>query len=153
MIISYKEFTKNTVTLLFSILFCIAVGEFAFRIAFQEEQKPTGIERSFQRSDYMTHDPLLGWKLKPNSEGTLATSEYQTRIKINSNGVRGPEVSYAKAENELRILILGDSFAEGYAVDLEERFSNLLEKHLNVTAESRVSVINLGVGGYIFKCI
>ena len=142
MIIKCKEFAKNVVTLLFSILFCIAVAEIAFRIALQEEPK------SIDLSDYMTHDSLLGWKLKPNSEGTLATSEFQTRIKINSNGVRGPEVSYVKAENERRILILGDSFAEGYTVDLEERFTNLLEKQLNVTAESRISVINLGVSGY-----
>ena len=142
MIIKCKKFAKNVVTLLFSILFCIAVAEIAFRIALQEELKPIDL------SDYMTYDSLLGWKHKPNSESTLATSEFQTRIKINSNGVRGPEVSYAKAENERRILILGDSFAEGYTVDLEERFSNLLEKQLNVTAESRISVINLGVSGY-----
>jgi lysophospholipase L1-like esterase len=148
MIMKCKEFAKNAATLLFSILFCIAVAEIAFRIALQEEPKPIDLDRYFQRWFYMTHDSLLGWKHKPNSEGTIATPEYQTRIIINSNGVRGPEVSYAKAENERRVLILGDSFAEGYTVDLDQRFSNLLERQLNVTAKLRIGVINLGVGGY-----
>jgi len=148
MINRFKAFAKNAATLVFAVLFFTVVAEIVFRIALPEEPKTIDLDRSFWFSDYISYDSLLGWKLKPNSEGILEMSEYQTRIKINSKGVRGPEVSYAKAENERRVLILGDSFAEGYSVELDERFSNLLERQLNVTAKSKIGVINIGVSGY-----
>lgn len=38
---------------------------------------------------------------------------------MNSKGIRGPEYPYEKPPEEFRILFLGDSYAEGYAVEFE----------------------------------
>ncbi len=104
---------KNTATLMVSILFCLAIAETAVRVMYPEKPQPEDLPSAIRLTDYMTYDPNLGWKLKPHATGTLVTSEYQTHISINSKGVRGPEIPYAKADNERRVLILGDSFIEG----------------------------------------
>ena len=135
-------------TILVSILFCFAIAEIAIRVVIPEEPEPEDLPSSIRLFDYGTHDPYLGWALKPGAVGSRVTSEYQTHISINSRGVRGPEIPYAKAGDERRVLILGDSFAEGYTVDIEKRFSNLLEEQLGSRVQGRASVVNLGVGGY-----
>ena len=65
-----------------------------------------------------------------------------------SRGVRGLEYSLEKVSDEYRIVVLGDSFAEGYTVEFEELFSEVLKQRLNEQGSRRVEVINLGVGGY-----
>lgn len=138
----------NTAVAIVSFFLSLAVAETVSRIWLQDEPRPSEAGGAIQTKAYMIHDPLLGWKPKPNSETILATSEYRTQIKINANGFRGPEAAYAKAANERRILFIGDSFAEGYSVALDERFSELIETHLNVASQSKFDVINMGVAGY-----
>lgn len=69
---------------------------------------------------------------------------------MNSKGIRGPEYSYKKADDEYRILILGDSFAEGYSVEFNQLFSEVLKTKLNNDSRSDVyfEIINAGTGGY-----
>src|SRR4030042_6611591 len=76
-------------------------------------------------------DSTLGWKKKANFIGTHSTLEYTVTEQSNSKGIRGPEYSYAKKPGEFRILILGDSFAEGYSVDFNNHFSEVLRRKLN----------------------
>jgi lysophospholipase L1-like esterase len=94
------------------------------------------------------HDPLFGWSKKPNSTVRNVTREYETTERLNSKGLRGPEYPYDKAEDEYRILILGDSFAEGYTVEFQELFSENLKKKLNAREERHYEVINSGTRGY-----
>lgn len=90
----------------------------------------------------MQPDALLGWKYKPhlnlerfNSNGEL------WRIRTNASGYRTEE-SWAKYAAR-RILILGDSFAFGEGINVEDRFdTRLSEKH------SKWAFMNLGVMGY-----
>lgn len=68
-------------------------------------------------------------------------------VRINSAGLRSPEVGYDKPDGVYRILSVGDSFTFGFGVGQEQTFSHLLEGKLN--AEGRhVQVINTGVGNY-----
>lgn len=104
----------------------------------------------YQKKGFVTfyeYDPLLGWRHRKSIEGPYATSEYQIRLGFNSRGLRGPEYSYEKDRNGYRILILGDSISEGYTVNFEELFSEILKNRLRsrgIPAE----VINAGVAGY-----
>ena len=93
------------------------------------------------------YDPRLGWVKVPNGKATLVTSEYEVREEFNSKGLRGPEYDYAKPQGEYRILVLGDSFAEGYTVEFSELFSEKLRLELR---EGGVpcEVVNAGTGGY-----
>jgi lysophospholipase L1-like esterase len=69
-------------------------------------------------------------------------------LHFNSQGIRGPEYSFAKSADEYRIVILGDSFAEGYTVEFEELFSEVLKRNLVEQTGQLVEVINFGVAGY-----
>ncbi len=93
-------------------------------------------------------DPLLGWRKIPNFRGAHVQEEYTIVEQFNSKGLRGPEYPYEKPGGEYRILILGDSFAEGYTVEFPDLFSEVLERKLNDALETPVEVINAGTGGY-----
>lgn len=102
-----------------------------------------------QHQLFVEYDPLLGWRKIPNMVGEHVTSEYTVSESINSKGIRGPEYSYEKAEGDYRILILGDSFAEGYSVEFEQLFSEILKSRLNQNNKDiHIEVINAGTGGY-----
>jgi len=95
-----------------------------------------------ERDRFWKYDPLLGWAHQPQQEGIFETPEFHTVVQINKNGLRDREHSYERQNEIKRILVLGDSFAWGYGVEESERFSQLVEKSLDV------EVINAGVSGY-----
>ena len=88
-------------------------------------------------------DEKLGWSLRPLSHGTSNRTGYEIEYRINSKGLRGPEVSYANSEGRFRIIVLGDSRTFGFGVPIEKHFSTLLQGYFK-----DVEVINLGVGGF-----
>ncbi len=100
---------------------------------------------------FCEYHPLLGWQKIPNFKGLHVGPQDVYRIyeSINSKGLRGPEYTYQKNNNEIRLVALGDSFTEGYTVDFSEVFSQVLKDKLNEISSSQpVEVINAGTGGY-----
>jgi hypothetical protein len=71
-------------------------------------------------------------------------------VDINSHGLRGPEITYAKPPHTFRILNLGDSVAMGWGNREEDSYGRRLEKLLNEqsTGERHYEVINAGVPGW-----
>jgi len=68
------------------------------------------------------------------------------RVEINSHGWRDDEYPYKKPPGTFRILILGDSFVEGFQVPLRDTLAKVLEQKLNKRRRN-VKVINAGFGG------
>ncbi|MCF8275100.1 MAG: SGNH/GDSL hydrolase family protein [Flavobacteriales bacterium] len=98
---------------------------------------------------FCQYDSALGWSKIPNFLGVHIGAEYSVEEQINSQGIRGPEYSIEKKRDEYRILILGDSFAEGYMVEFNELFSQQLKNRLSKEYPDRIiEVINAGTGGY-----
>jgi hypothetical protein len=104
---------------------------------------------------FYTVDSQRGYALRPGAQGTW-TREGQGRVRVNSAGFRGPEVSTTPDPGVLRIAVLGDSFTEGLQVDepatwvqqlqallMSERTCGLRRGH-----PAGVEVLNFGVGGY-----
>lgn len=83
----------------------------------------------------------------PNTEWTIHTEEYTTRIGTNSLGFRGPEMPDSPKGGELRILFLGDSFVEAKQVALEDRFAEQAERVLAARLGRDVVARALAVGG------
>lgn len=83
----------------------------------------------------------------PNTTCQSKTAEWDILYKINSLGLRDEEVGNKKT-GEFRILLLGDSFVQGYGVNIENSFPKLLEKKLNENGHEKFKVINAGVIGY-----
>ena len=98
---------------------------------------------------FVEHDPDRGWRNVPGASGLFSTDEYDVELQYNSRGIRGPEREYAKPDGVRRVVVLGDSFIEGYSVPREQRVSEVLEGLLVKRDPShRWEVIALGTAGY-----
>jgi lysophospholipase L1-like esterase len=127
----------NVSLLIFSTLIAFALSEIALRIM--------GFHPMYvspERDRFWKYDSLLGWAHEPGQEGIFETPQFRTSVSINDKGLRDRPHSYARQKDAQRILVLGDSFAWGYGVEESERFSQFLEKSMDV------EVINAGVSGY-----
>jgi lysophospholipase L1-like esterase len=127
----------NLSLIILSTLFAFLLSEIVLRV-----MGFSPLYVSPERDRFWKYDSLLGWAHKPGQEGIFETPEFRTTVRINQKGLRDREHSYERQKDNKRILVLGDSFAWGYGVEEAERFSQLLEKSLDV------EVINAGVSGY-----
>ncbi|MET0554334.1 MAG: SGNH/GDSL hydrolase family protein [Vicinamibacteria bacterium] len=92
--------------------------------------------------------PVLGWDKPPGGESRIRRTEFDVLIQINARGLRGPDYDYAKPAGTRRVLILGDSFAEGYYVDEHETARAVLEQRLNAGPCAGWQVVNGGTIAY-----
>jgi len=133
---------KNLLLAAVSVLVALMLAEFASRLIVANP-------RRINHRDFYEHDDTLGWKKKPLASRNIKTSEFTAFEQTNSRGLRGPEYQYEKSQKEFRILVLGDSFTEGYTVNFNQLFSELLEKRLTERSDGRdYQVINAGTVGY-----
>ena len=97
-----------------------------------------------------SYDTLLGWSKVPGTQVRQHTSEYDVVEHINAHGLRGPDVPFEKPDGTQRVLLLGDSFLEGYTVADDETVAAVLGQLLNArtVAPGPVEVINGGTAGY-----
>lgn len=100
----------------------------------------------------MQPDERFGFAHVPDASGWWvnidAPCEFQTHVRINSKGLRDREYPYEKHPGVFRILVLGDSFADGLEVSLKDSFPKVLETLLNERLDASIEVINAGVWGY-----
>ena len=101
-----------------------------------------------ERDVAMRYDPMLGWSMVPHNRGVYAPDAGEIE-ELNSRGLRGPEHPYEKPAAEYRILVIGDSFAEGRLVSFRDTTFEVLERELRRTGlRPRFEVIGAGTGGY-----
>ncbi len=120
---------------IFSITILFFFGEIATRLFLS---KQVGVV-SDERNQIYRYDKELGWFPIPNSR-----KEYKGMRLIqtyhNSKGFRDAD---HHQKQKPRILFVGDSFLWGYDVEVEERFTELLQKLLPDR-----EIINMGISGY-----
>ncbi len=123
-----------------SLCFALLVAEGGARLF----EKRGGHSRLFTE-----FDPLLGWRKIPGKSGVMKTGEYEVTESINARGLRGPVVPHEKPDGEYRVLVLGDSFVEGYTVEDDQHSTAVMMRLLDAApGETRFEVINAGTGGY-----
>lgn len=127
----------NLSLILISTLFALFLSEVALRLI---GIKPMYV--SPERDQFWKYDPVLGWVHQPGQDGIFETPQFHTSVRINEKGLRDRSHSYSRQNSSQRILVLGDSFAWGYGVEESDRFSQQLEKSMDL------EVINAGVSGY-----
>src|SRR5262245_5386887 len=104
---SCRPFIGNIILVTISVLLALAMSEGAARIVMH----PDVAENYMLLREY---DPLLGWRKIANAHKRVRTAEYDIEEQINSKNLRDREYDYSKPVGTTRILILGDSFTEGY---------------------------------------
>lgn len=103
----------------------------------------------FPRPALWEHDPFLGWRHIPGAQVEWRDREFTIHVAINSKGLRDREVEYEKPADTFRILTFGDSFIEGWGVELDGVVAKQLETKLNTGGkDSHYEVLNFGVAGY-----
>jgi len=126
----------NLLFAFFSLAFALGLMELAARAMRVAASGPIA-------GRYTEADPLLGWRHRPGARVNFPQGPYI----INSRGLRDREREYAAPAGRRRILILGDSFAEGFSVRLEDAVSQALERLLDRPG-CRCEVVNGGTVGY-----
>lgn len=138
-----KPLLLNGSLLVVSLLISLALLEIGIRLALPTE--PVSLEL------YMP-DPAYLFMLKPNARSyhQIPVADNESAVvpmSVSSQALRDREYG-EKESGEFRILMLGDSFTMGHAVQIEESISRFLEHELSREFPNRkVTVINGGIGG------
>jgi hypothetical protein len=85
-------------------------------------------------------DPCARFYWAPEPDG-----EFYNLIRLNNYGLHDKNVILERLPGQQRILIVGDSFAQGWQVPLEQTFPYKLEQQLNAGSERAVEVVNLSI--------
>lgn len=83
----------------------------------------------------------------PEAATRLANEDYNTAVRFNSYGLRGPEPFPPEREGVLRVAAVGDSFTFGMGVEAEQAWPALLQGRLG-DGDREAEVLNFGVCGY-----
>lgn len=140
---------KNYFSKIVFILFGLLIGLFILEIILRNYSlnQVAGMIRQLRGerlTDCQVSDINLNHKLLPNCKGVLKTVDFSHDIETNSLGLREKEIA-PKKDGIYRILIVGDSFAEGWGVSIENRFSEIAQKLLE---GKNIEIINAGVRSY-----
>jgi len=135
---------KNISTLFLSLVFATLMSEgviaYLSRQAYIRIDCPSYDWDRSKPSYWADINPYFGvWHL-PHAQYRHRKSCFDQVYRANSYGARDRERSLRSASP--RALVIGDSFAEGYGLAEEERFSNLLE------ARSGLEHLNFGTSGH-----
>lgn len=119
-----------------SLVLTLGVLEVVARLKKQRPTEPIAVQ-------YTEFDPLLGWRHRVGASVRFPQGDYL----INSRGLRDRERTLEPAPGTRRLLVLGDSFAEGFSVAFEDSVSQVLERSLTRT-DCPTEVVNAGTVGY-----
>lgn len=139
-----REWRARLALLGLSTLLALLVAEVGARVL---RARQHGGKEGGEEALYQEYDPLLGWRKKKNTTATYRRREYTVTLKTNSYGLRDPERAPEAAPGIFRVLALGDSFVEGYTVDLPLTLTQRLESRLNALG-CPAEVINGGTAAY-----
>jgi lysophospholipase L1-like esterase len=130
-----------------ALIAAIIVAEFAILEAGLRMFGQSEAGAAFQ-SLFITEGPV-GYRLRPGATIRYWTSEFDTPLAINAQGVRDDDAIGPKAEGERRVLILGDSYVFAVQVPFRDTMGERLEARLNESSPgTQWRVINGGVQGY-----
>jgi lysophospholipase L1-like esterase len=97
-------------------------------------------------------DPQLGWSLTPGAHDRYVGPrpfpiQFRQQIRINSLGLRGPELQELPPGGR-RIIFLGDSETAGFEVAEGQTFASVVGEIVEPQLGAPVQAINAGIRGY-----
>lgn len=138
-----KKLMINLSIFLITTIIILLLSEMVLRFI---EYTNQGSIIHFPNAIMPSEDPELYFELVPNLKNQRF---YDTVININSDGLRDKEYNVEKPPNTIRIAAFGDSVGFGWGVNLEEIYTEVLERNLNENFKNKnYEVINFGVPGY-----
>ena len=128
-------------TRLIVIVICLLFIEGTVRLAVALDLLPYERYPTSREPQYWAYiDPVVGMWRRPHADFVDEGRCYTTHYTSNSAGARDRERS-VESSAERRVVVLGDSFVEGYGYDETQRFTELLE------ARTGIEFMNWGTSG------
>ena len=134
---------KRLVAVIAGVILGFACAEAAVRLL--DPQPITPLTAGFAPPDKVAFDARYGWKLAPRSRWQW---QYGTTIETNALGLRDRDYG-PKGPREIRVLSLGDSYAFGAGVELDQTYAKVLERKLAARfPDLTIAIVNAGIAGY-----
>jgi hypothetical protein len=104
----------------------------------------------YQTAAFTASSATSGLQNRPYAAGYKRTSEFSVHVRVNSKGLRGPEIDHRKPPGTFRAIVLGDSFTFALQVEEDDTFVNRLGERLEQTTGADVvfETINGGADGW-----
>jgi len=136
-----------------SLLVCIALTEVVIRVL--NLDPGPGPKPGEGLAKIIEFDPTFETRYRPDAETAIVSpqGEFDVIYRINAQGLRDRAVA-PKAQDEWRILVLGNSFVEGWGIDLDRTFLRVAEARLAARPDllppgkKSVRLISAGVSGF-----
>lgn len=152
-----RRLTAKVLLLVLSGIVALAVGEWGFRLLARSRYNRKIQEFTHPMIKPTPGDPIH-FVMHPNHSREMLVPgdghrpDFHWRFRTNAHGLRGgPVVVKREDESQRRLLVIGDSYVFGFAVESEEDIlTGHLRRLLNRDRQglTRVQVINAGVPGY-----
>jgi len=139
-----RSLSFRILSLALGLLFALGAAEVGLRLL--GERRWIAVRRHHQL--LCRHDPLLGWMSRLDAVGRHTTVEFDVVERLNERGLRGPVVPYARDPKRPRVMLLGDSFVEGYTVALEDTVGQVVQRSLARQGFPGTEVVSAGIGGW-----
>jgi len=144
-----KAYLQKGLLILVSVTVCLGVAEAVVRLVVS----PPPLRSAEQGlAGIVMFDDKLESRYRPNSRTTIRSQfgEFEINYEINELGLRDRPLSMLEAAKSRRILVHGNSLAEGWGVPAEKSFVRLAEQHArkNNSANPGVRIVNAGISGY-----
>jgi hypothetical protein len=144
----------NVALLVASVLFALLLLEGGIRLLEVAPRKsppavaPPDSAAASVTPEYLPSDSL-GWVLRPAAVQSFRRPGFDTTVRSNRFGFRGPEIAL-KEPGVIRYAVLGDSYAFGWGVEEEETYPAQLDSLLNrrATPGKRYQVVNAALPGF-----
>jgi len=100
------------------------------------------------RLSWTEPDPVVGWRFTPGAAYWVrGENDHAIGGRINALGWRDRERAREKPEGTFRVAVIGDSFVEGFQVELDSTFVAIAERELVRRLGVPVEVLNMGRSG------
>lgn len=142
-----KSFFFNVCILVLSISFFLLVAEGVTRLLRLAPEIPP--EQTADHLQFVIEfDPKLETKYRPNVSKQIKSqyNEFSINYAFNNLGLR--DYPFNLSFKKDRFLVLGNSFVEGWGVNLNESFVKIAEAKLNIRKSKNFQLINAGISGY-----
>jgi len=121
------------------------LGLFVTLLALEGVVRLLGLETASYNSisGFCRYDPELGWNLIPEQRTIFRGRHFESVVETSAQGLRDRYYPLEREPGRRRVLVLGDSVAWCWGVEMDQCFTKLVERALGDT-----DVITMGVPGY-----
>ncbi len=142
-----KTFMRNLViNALFTVIilfFCLIFTEIGLRL-FSSIGPRSGYLVPKPTPEKLTQRTTV---FKSNYSGMLTGRDFKIPYKVNSMGFRERELNFSELSDQMPYLFLGDSYFNGWGVDINARITNRLSERLQSQGR-QLPIVNLSFPGF-----